>query len=387
MKKSILFIIVISLSSLLFGCLSEQELARRAQAAKLNQFKINLCADEPSKWKPALKKLFERIDKGDPEAIKLLTEMANLTGDKTYNDTRINGYKETGCYKFSYDDKIRATAKLEITGPRYKCVGEDCKSGDGIITSKDGWCPGHTEWLAFTTTDCSDQINEKVFELALKNVPLATRKVSEYVLGSKVMFRYFKYNSDSYGLDGVCIANRFWCKWGMHLIDVKAAESPEISFEFAWYVGNSEFTNRGISSGWGDRSFSGLPNIESYPEKFFTEYAEKGNPVALSKLFWGLTTEPSYGSWKYNSRALKVLKDLALTGNKDAINYLIRIMNEESAQSNKDVRYTGNYFIALENLVEIQKKAPNILIHNALMKAKNETTITAVYEYIENYYQ
>ena len=365
------------------GCLSEQELAERARQTALNNFKIELCADEPSRWKPALKKLFTLVDQKDPDGIDLFLDLTNTRPNKYSESLKDEKWSEVVPHR-------NTTASTKVTGKFYYCSDGGCKK----LFEGNYYCPGHfEEWRAFVSHDCEEEISKKFWELAQKNVPFATRVLANCAVNG--MFRYWQHDH-LYNHDGYCIKDRFWCKWGMWLIDNKSEGARKVAFDFAWRVGNSKFSNKGISSGWGDSDFEGVSNIESYAEKFFTEFAEKGDSEALSDIFWGLTTKPETGSWKYDSRALDVLKNLALAGNKDAISYLIRIMNKESAQSYKSSQETNHHFIALQYLVEIQKKTPSTLIHNALMKVKihnalmkvkNETTDTDVYEYIETNYQ
>ena len=355
------------------GCLSEQELAERARQTALNNFKIELCADEPARWRPALKKLFTLVDQGDADAIELFLDLTSLT----YNKRDHRHYNDEKLYP-------KNTMKRG-EGPSTIIIGKSYVLGgfDGITRET------HNEWIAYVSSDCAEAIKEKCFELADKNISFATKLVASYVKE----YAFWSYSPDSVGVNsyGLCIRSKFWCEWGMRLIDNKSDGALDCAFDFAWMVGNSSFKNRGISSGWGDPSFDGISGLDSYAEKFFTDYADKGHSEALSMIFWALTTDQEVWNnrarWKYNSRALDTLKNLALAGNKDAVTYLIRIMKKESAQSHKSNQYTGNHFVALQALVEIQKKTPNTLIHNALMNVKNETTDTDVYEYIENNYR
>ena len=258
-----------------------------------------------------------------------------------------------------------------------------CNQGCKKLFEGNYYCPGHfEEWQAFVSYDCQKEINEKFYALAKNNIPFATRHIAECAAGD--MFRYWQ---DGYYREGYCINDRFLCKWGMWLIDNKSEGACSVAFDFAWFVGNSKFSNEGISSGWGDPDFAGFPNIESYAEKFFTEYAEKGGTEALDCLFWALTTKPQVGTWKYCSRAIKTLENLSISGNKEAINYLIRIMNKDSDQKYESNRNEINHFAALEALVEIQKKKPSSVIHEAIMEIKNKTKDTDVYDYIEKNYR
>ncbi len=365
---------IVAAGFFLTGCLSEQELAERARQAELNDFKIELCADEPSRWKPALKKLFTLVEQGNSEGIKIFLSLTDLMCD---NDTKkyFSSPKDEELHRVEGNPRYvhrsaQNTRYLKVTGKRYK------------RQHNNGYDYYDNEWAAFVAIDCAVEIQDKCFELARKNVPFATRTVANWA--DDEMFRYW---FEGYGREGYCIKTRFWTDWGMWLIDNKSEGALGIAFDFAWYVGNTKFSNRKISSGWGDSDGEGFSNIESYAEKFFTEYAEKGDAKALSHLFWALTTEPEVGTWKYCSRAIKTLENLSISGNKEAINYLIRIMNKDSAQKHESDRNEINHFAALKALIEIQKKKPSSVIHEAIMEIKNKTKDTDVYDYIEKNYR